>query len=217
MSISKRKPKVRRDAKLKDLPEHYRVQIAGWLKEDGWQSCLQRIASELQIQAGKTALYEALAYWESEEEFNGYEAIARAQAELEARAKSGGMTPQQMEEAVDRNFVMIAAQKRDSELYEKLRYLRIRDQESKGNAKINQVKLDQKDKQIAQKDQEIWMAREKLLNDAATKLLDKALRAKADEINNSNLSNADKIAAMRQAAFAEIDELQRSGKVVIPK
>lgn len=52
---------------------------------------------------------------------------------------------------------------------------------------------------------------------ASEKLLDKALRAKADEINSSNLSHADKIAAMRREAFKSVDELQKSGSVKIPK
>ncbi len=49
------------------------------------------------------------------------------------------------------------------------------------------------------------------------KLLDDALSAKADEINASNLSNADKIAAMRREAFKSVDDLQKSGSVKIPK
>lgn len=52
---------------------------------------------------------------------------------------------------------------------------------------------------------------------AAEKMLSGELRKRAEEINNSNLSNAEKIAAMRKAAFADVDELQRSGKVQIPK
>lgn len=43
-----------------------------------------------------------------------------------------------------------------------------------------------------------------------------AMLKKASELNNSNLSNADKIAAMRQALFADIEALAKSGKVQIP-
>lgn len=59
--------------------------------------------------------------------------------------------------------------------------------------------------------------REKWEMESAEKMLNAALRARADEINASSMTNAAKIAAMRQAAFAEIDELQASGAVVIPK
>lgn len=40
---------------------------------------------------------------------------------------------------------------------------------------------------------------------------------KAAELNTSNLSNADKIAAMRAEAFKSVDELQASGRIKIPK
>lgn len=61
------------------------------------------------------------------------------------------------------------------------------------------------------------LAREEFELLAAEKILDKALRAKADEINASSLSQADKIAAMRKAAFKDVDELQKSGRLKIPK
>lgn len=67
------------------------------------------------------------------------------------------------------------------------------------------------------KRQKLELELEKFKDFAAEKLLDKALRAKADEINNSGMSNAAKIAAMRKAAFADVDELQASGAVQIPK
>jgi len=75
---------------------------------------------------------------------------------------------------------------------------------------IARVKLDQKT-------QDQKLAREKFEMDVAKKLLDATFRAQANEIANSDLSNADKIAAMRKAAFADVDELQASGKVVIPR
>jgi hypothetical protein len=52
---------------------------------------------------------------------------------------------------------------------------------------------------------------------ASAKLLDKALRAKADEINASGLTQAEKIAAMRKAAFADVDALEASGQLQLPK
>lgn len=40
---------------------------------------------------------------------------------------------------------------------------------------------------------------------------------KAAELNTSNLSNAEKISAMRAEAFKSVDELQASGRIKIPK
>lgn len=84
---------------------------------------------------------------------------------------------------------------------------------------------------LAQRDPEVWvqvqrlnLQREQLHLDrekfellAAEKMLDKALRQKADEINASGLSQADKIAAMRKVAFKDVETLQASGKLKIPK
>lgn len=44
-----------------------------------------------------------------------------------------------------------------------------------------------------------------------------SLLAKAADINASTLSNADKIAAMRQAAFADVDAFVASGQLKLPK
>lgn len=149
--------KIRRDAKLKELPVPQRVLIAGWLKEDGWQSCLQRMRSELQLSAGKSALYEALAYWETEAEFDAFEAMARAQAELESRGR-GGMTADEMQEATDRNFIAIAAARKDTKLYTDLRYMRIADQSVKSQGRIAEAKLKQGAAKIAQKDRDLSLA-----------------------------------------------------------
>jgi DNA-binding phage protein len=67
------------------------------------------------------------------------------------------------------------------------------------------------------KERELRLAEEKFQIEFCEKILDDALRKKADEINASSLSQADKIAAMRQATFADVDALQASGKLKLPK
>jgi hypothetical protein len=57
---------------------------------------------------------------------------------------------------------------------------------------------------------------DKRLDAACEKLLEAATRAKADEINASSMSQAEKIKAMRQEYFKDVDELMASGKVVLP-
>jgi len=76
--------------------------------------------------------------------------------------------------------------------------------------KISRVKLEQKA-------QDQKLAREKFEMDFSKKLLDATFREQAERIANSDLSHADKIAAMRKAAFSDVDALQASGKVAIPK
>ena len=59
--------------------------------------------------------------------------------------------------------------------------------------------------------------RERYKDIVAEKLLDASLRRRAEEINKSDLSQADKIAAMRRAAFAEVDAAEAAGEIQIPK
>jgi hypothetical protein len=63
----------------------------------------------------------------------------------------------------------------------------------------------------------LLLEREKFEMEFCEKILDKATREAAERIASSNMSNADKISAMRKEAFKAVDELQASGKVVIPK
>lgn len=66
-------------------------------------------------------------------------------------------------------------------------------------------------------DRKLTLERERFEIESAEKMLSEALRRRAEEIANSNLSNGDKIAAMRKVAFKSVDELEASGKVQIPK
>ncbi|GEM_PF-6338321 len=75
--------------------------------------------------------------------------------------------------------------------------------------------LKERDQQL--KEQAQKLDREKFETDAAKMLLNEALRVRAAEIANSNLSKADQIAAMRKAAFSDVDALEASGKVAIPQ
>jgi len=67
------------------------------------------------------------------------------------------------------------------------------------------------------KERELKLAEEKFQLLFCEKILDQATREVAEKIAGSNLSQADKILAMRKAAFKSVDELQASGKVKIPK
>jgi len=172
--------KIRRDDRLKGLPDAQRAQVIDWFAQDGVDSCLQRITSELGITTSQTSLYEALAYWRAQARFSKFQSLAMAQADLESEAR-GGMSADQMQEAVDRNFIMLAAETEDTELYKELRLLRIRDQESKSTGRIAEAKLKQGAAKIAQKDRDLSLAErrvavlEKKISDAQKTLSDPSL------------------------------------------
>jgi hypothetical protein len=83
----------------------------------------------------------------------------------------------------------------------------------------NAAKLDLDRRKLAQADESLKLERIRLnavLDKAAQRLLDETFRQQATSIANSNMSNADKIAAMRAAAFADVDALEKSGAVHLP-
>jgi hypothetical protein len=76
--------------------------------------------------------------------------------------------------------------------------------------------LRQRDRKLSLTHEQHSLDRERFELLAAERMLSEALRHRAEEIASSNLSNADKIAAMRKAAFADVDALQASGEVKLP-
>ena len=67
------------------------------------------------------------------------------------------------------------------------------------------------------KERELKLAEDKFQIEFCELVLDKAVRDAAERIANSALTQADKIAAMRKAAFKDVEALQASGKLQIPK
>ncbi len=82
---------------------------------------------------------------------------------------------------------------------------------------FNFAKLVIQGKKEARADARLKLDQEKFEIEASKKLLDQVLRKRAEEIATSNLSNEDKIAAMRKAAFSDVDELQKSGTIQLPE
>lgn len=194
--------KVRRDSKLKNLPPETARQIAGWLAEDGAPSCLQRMRAELGISSNQTSLYEAIAFWEVREEYTAFEKLAIGQAENEAHSR-GGMTADEMQEAVDRNFIMLAAKSKDTDLYKELRYLRIADQSAKSQGRIAELKLKQAEVKLTQKDRDWQLAEKKFQRETCSLFLEWFSKETAKQIATSGATNAEKIEQLGLAMFGE--------------
>lgn len=69
----------------------------------------------------------------------------------------------------------------------------------------------------AHKERELKLAEDKFQIEFCEMILDKAMRDAAERIASSGLTQAKKIAEMRKAAFKDVDALQASGKLKIPK
>jgi hypothetical protein len=63
---------------------------------------------------------------------------------------------------------------------------------------------------------QLRLEREKFEIAVATKLLDESMRLKAQEIADGTGTEAEKIAAMRSAYFADVDALQKAGTIKLP-
>lgn len=170
----------RRDAVLKNIPEGdpRREQIAEWLAADGWESCAQQCYSQLGISVdgkpvSRSMVYEAVKFWRQQEHFASMLQRAANQAQLMSEQKE--MTAVEIQQATDAVFVAMAAEEAEasgnSKDLREWRYLQIRAQEASGNARIAELKLQQKDKQIAQAERNLGLAerRVKLLEDNAAK------------------------------------------------
>ena len=169
--ITKTARKVRRDSKLLGLPEDQRRLVAGWLEKEGAEACRRLIEAELGITVSQGVMYEALAYWREEERFNYFLGAARAQLDLEAECGEEGMSAEEMDEAVGRSCIArafeIAEESGDFSLYRKLRYLMIAERNSKTQARNSEIRLTQRDRQIALETQKLALAVSRQSTDAA--------------------------------------------------
>lgn len=184
--------KIRSDAKLGNLPEPERKQVLHWFAQCGWESCLVRVRTELHIETNRDSLYKAIKRWENEETNNHYLAIAKAQVEQEAEAL-GGMSLEQVEEAVDRHYLILASQRGNVKEYQDLRYMQIAARTARKNAQIAEAKLKQGEKKLAQKDADLQLAERRV----------RILEAKLEEIGKT-ASNPELSAEERAQRIAEI-------------
>jgi hypothetical protein len=161
--MSSKKPRrIRSDSRLGHLPEEQRKQVLHWFANCGWESCLVRVRTELGISTNRDSLYTAIKRWETEAQANAWLATARAQVQMESDA-AGGMSVEEMEEAVDRHFIVLASQKADTDEYKDLRYMQIAARTARSNARIAQAKLAQGERKLAQKDADLRLAERRVV------------------------------------------------------
>jgi hypothetical protein len=157
-----------------------------------------RLLGQALVEAGADALHAdarrlALGYWTT---------VARCAQELESPQREG-------ETLADWQARLQRARAEMTQATDNLAKLgALKAGEDKGYIAVARLDL-QREKQK--------LDREKFETELAEKLLDEAMLAKAAAIASSNAPRAEKIAALRQAYFADVDELEKSGKVVLPK
>ncbi len=78
------------------------------------------------------------------------------------------------------------------------------------------VKFAHGDAQIKLMERRLTLAESKPKDELAEKLLDAGNLAAAEKVAMADMSQADKIAALRKIAFQEVEDLEKSGEVIIP-
>ena len=218
--------KVRRDARLYELPEFQRRDVAAWLKEQGIEGCCGQIEGHFGIKASRAAVYRALAYWRREERFGSLAAAAQAQLDLEADlGEEDGISAEELQEAVDRSCIAraleIAEETGDFTLYKELRYLSIAALNARTQAKLAEAKIRHDEAKLKQRDREIDLQTKKLA------LARTAKKAKAETepdglisdeqfLAETGMTKAEAIAATRKEFFADVDAVEAAGLVVLP-
>lgn len=214
------RPQPRRDAWHKPLQpgDPRREQILEWHNADGWQSCCQRIFSELGMASpenpakpiGKSALYAAFNFWEAQAITDEMFGFRDAQIELMKEFRPGDAKLarefgefsllQRANKSQDKDIFMVATMAQDSR-----QRLELETKSAQTKGEIARAKL-------SQKDRDFHLAREKFVTLSCEKIMQAARDPKMREVVESTIPNAEKIALIRQAYFADIDALE----VVLP-
>lgn len=195
--------KPRSDAILLNLPEEQQAKLADWLLS-GVPYHEARVLVEKEFGVTVKSLDSFKCFW-----------AAVCVPHLLARRRRAVSTAEQRAEEAEKNPAPFDAATLDA-LKEKAFELAQSPTSSLKDVKAV-LGLLLKARSEDRADRELIFERTKWETEMAEKMLNEALRRRAEEIANSNMSNADKIAEMRKVAFKSVDELEASGSVKIPK
>ena len=217
--MAKKNLNFRADSVLGNLPEERQEQIAGWIRDckegDRYEAARAQLAAD-GVKVGRTAVVDWFRGWRLRLRIASADSFA-AKAVEALKALNVGLTQDQLDAAGQLIFTDSALAGENAEEFREMEYLRLAKQTARTKASHETQKIALRKQAEERAERKLQFEVNKYLDLAAGKLLDKALRSKADEINASDMSQADKIAAMRKAAFSDVDALQASGKVQIPK
>ena len=181
--------KSRSDAKLKTLPPDRQAAIADYARDHSLSDTLKWLLEDgLQTSSGALSLF--LSWYRLQQRLAVNESTVSSLLE-DLKRNDPTLTNAQLEQAGQAFFSKLAIEQEDS-----LTWKRIQD----AKLKLGVLQLSQQKFLV---DSNIYF--ESLLNKAKELLAD------------NSLTQADRIAALRKAAFADVEALEKSGKLVIPK
>lgn len=213
--------KTRSDAVLKQLPEELQEQIIEWADVPRSEECRgghAHAVAMLKAQGIKTTVSRVsdfYTWWQLCRTLDHAEEDSQEAANWMREFQPGDEeTARKFGEFV---FLQKAVRSQDVRVFCAATAAADSRRKLEERAEANAVSAKLQERAIAQRADVLQLARDKFETEVAKMLLDAALRARAEAIAASSRPHAEKIAAMRQAAFADIDALQASGTVVIPQ
>lgn len=117
-------------------------------------------------------------------------------------------TPEKIAAAGQLVFTMEASNAGDAKTFIALEQLRLSQSIAQSEGSIAKAKLEIAERKLVQKDRDFGLAREKFVSESCEKILKAARDSSTREIaESSTLTNAEKIAKIREAYFADIDSV----------
>lgn len=192
---------------LKTLPEERQAAVAeyalghtlaetvAWLGADG-------------LRVSRMCVSRWLSWWSWRSQFRGLEADTLDFME-QVRARKPELSEGDVEAFGNDYFQLQALKLNDPKLFLKFRTARNR-------AEMEKLKLGQKEREIGQREEALKLEREKFERLVCERALTRAVQERAAEIAGRNAPQDEKIAAMREALFADVDALQAQGGLRLP-
>ncbi|MDR3404959.1 MAG: hypothetical protein P4L99_20820 [Chthoniobacter sp.] len=160
--LPKKPREQRRDAKLAPLNRDQRYQVVKWMDDEKIIACRRHIEEEFKITVSRSSIYAAVRIWRRH--FHFEEILRKAQELTDAEVRQrGDMTIEEIEEATDRNFIILASDKKDPKLYRELRYMRMAAQTTESQVRVAEAKIKQGAKKLKQGDKALKLAERRVV------------------------------------------------------
>lgn len=201
--------KPRSDAVLLNLPEERQEQVWTWCntpKKDGCAGGLEHAQEQLAADGVKVSLSQLsrfCSWYRLRAEFRAADSAAKDVEEF-LKAEAPGMSPEKIAAAGQLVFTMQATRENDAEKFVSLESLRLAKTTAQTRAAFEREKLAIRQAAEKRAQAKLEFEREKWIETSCQKILDAARDGKAREIAERNVSNAEKIAALRETYFADV-------------
>lgn len=192
MTISKTDRKPRKDSKLKNLSAEKQEKIFAWINgPQSYPGALRACAVEYGITTSETALKEFWKWYPLQLRFAGYSSTAAHMQEL-LKQSDPSVSAKTLIEFGNKVFISEAIENQDSKGFERGAKLQL---------KVNDQEMD----------------RDKFEVNTCERFIKWSKDEEAKKIVNSKVSHHEKIERLRKHFFKDVDALEKSGKVKIPK